>query len=160
VVPFETIRNAFAVGAAEYYQTPLMKWVARFTNVIPVDADANLERAMKAGAAGLRLGKVLMLFPEGERSIDGELKPFRKGASILSAHMNVPIVPVAMDGLFELWPRSRALQWRRLLPGGGTRVPLEFGAPVTVTPGRYAEGTAALRAAVERMFVAMRRSAR
>ena len=81
----------------------MMKRVARFTNVIPVDADSNLETAMKAGAAGLRLGKVLLLFPEGERSIDGELKPFRKGASILSAHLNAPIVPVAMDGLFELW---------------------------------------------------------
>ncbi len=158
VVPLSTLRRTFAVGAAEYYQTPFMKRVARFTNVIPVDSDSNLESAMTAGAAGLRLGKVLILFPEGERSIDGELKPFRKGASILSAHMNAPIVPVAMDGLFELWPRSRSFQWRRLLPGSGLKVPMEFGSPVTVERGKYAEGTAALRAGVERMFTAMRRS--
>ena len=157
-VPFRTLQRSFAVGAAEYYQTPFMKRVARWTNVIPVDADSNLESAMKAGAAGLRLGKVLILFPEGERSIDGELKPFRKGASILSAHLNAPIVPVAMDGLFDLWPRSRPFRWRRLLPGSGLRVPLEFGTPLTVDRGRYAEGTAALRAGVERMFLAMRRS--
>ena len=43
-----------------------------------------------------------MLFPEGERSIDGELKKFRKGAPILSAHLDAPIVPVAIDGLYEL----------------------------------------------------------
>ncbi|HUR21309.1 MAG TPA: AMP-binding protein [Vicinamibacterales bacterium] len=158
-LPFRAVRNCFAVGAAEYYQTPFMKRVARFTNVIPVDADSNLESAMKAGAAGLRLGKVLILFPEGERSIDGELKPFRKGAAILSAHLNAPIVPVAMDGLFPLWPRSRSFQSRHLLPGSGLRVPLEFGAPVTVERGKYAEGTAALRAGVERMFLAMRRNA-
>jgi long-chain acyl-CoA synthetase len=158
VVPFRTLQNSFAVGAAEYYQTPFMKRVARFTNVIPVDADSNLESAMKAGATGLRLGKVLLLFPEGERSIDGELKPFKKGASILSSHLNAPIVPVTMDGLFELWPRSRSFQWKRLLPGSGTRVPIEFGTPLNVARGRYAEGTAALRAAVERMFTAMRRS--
>jgi long-chain acyl-CoA synthetase len=157
-LPFRAIRNCFAVGAAEYYQTPFMKRVAHFTNVIPVDADSNLESAMKAGAAGLRLGKVLILFPEGERSIDGELKPFRKGAAILSAHLDAPIVPVAMDGLFPLWPRSRSFQSRHLLPGSGLRVPLEFGAPLTVDRGRYAEGTAALRAGVERMFLAMRRS--
>ena len=36
VVPFSTLRRSFAVGAAEYYQTPFMKRVARFTNVIPV----------------------------------------------------------------------------------------------------------------------------
>jgi long-chain acyl-CoA synthetase len=158
-VPFRTLRNVFAVGAAEYYRTPFMQWVARFTNVIPVDSDANLERAMKAGAAGLRLGKVLLLFPEGERSIDGELKSFRKGAPILSAHLNAPIVPVAMDGIFDLWPRSHTFQWRRLLPGGGCRVVLEFGPSLTTTRGKYAEGTAALRAAVERMFLALRRRA-
>ena len=158
-VPFGVLKRSFAVGASEYYQTPFMKKVARFTNVIPVDADSNLERAMKAGAAGLRLGKVLILFPEGERSIDGELKPFRKGASILSAHLNAPIVPVAMDGLFDLWPRSRPFQWKRILPGSGLRVPLEFGTSVTATRGKYAEGTAALRAGVERMFLGMRRSA-
>jgi len=159
-LPFNAVRNSFAVGAAEYYQTPFMKRVARWTNVIPVDADSNLESAMKAGAAGLRLGKILILFPEGERSIDGELKPFRKGAAILSAHLNAPIVPVALDGLFPLWPRSRPFQWRHLLPGSGLRVPLEFGAPLTVDRGKYAEGTAALRAGVERMFLAMRRSSR
>lgn len=157
-VPFRTLRNVFAVGAAEYYQTPLMKWVARFTNVIPVDSDANLERAMKAGATGLRMGKVLILFPEGERSIDGDLKMFRKGAPILSAHLHAPIVPVAMDGLFDLWPRSRPFQWRRLWPGGGARVRIQFGASITVTRGKYAEGTALLRSAVERMFLALRRS--
>jgi long-chain acyl-CoA synthetase len=158
-LPFRAVRNSFAVGAAEYYQTPFMKRAARWTNVIPVDADSNLESAMKAGAAGLRLGKVLILFPEGERSIDGELKPFRKGAAILSAHLNAPIVPVALDGLFPLWPRSRPFQWRRLLPGSGLTVSVEFGAPITVDRRKYAEGTTALRAGVERMFLAMRRSA-
>lgn len=156
-LPFGALRQVFAVGAAEYYQTPLMRWFARVTNIIPVDADANLERAMKAGAAGLRLGKVLMLFPEGERSIDGELKTFKKGAAILSAHCQAPIVPVAMDGLFQLWPRSRPLQWRGLLPWRATPVRLQYGSPLTVTPGRYAEGTQALRDAVHRMFDALRR---
>jgi long-chain acyl-CoA synthetase len=157
VVPFRTLRQVFAVGAAEYYQTPFMKGVARFTNVIPVDADSNLESAMRAGATGLRLGKVLILFPEGERTIDGELKTFKKGAPILSAHLNAPVVPVAMDGLFELWPRSRSFQWRRLWPGGGARVVMQFGEPISVARGQYAEGTAALRAAVERMFAGIRR---
>ncbi|MBM3751356.1 MAG: AMP-binding protein [Acidimicrobiia bacterium] len=156
-LPFGTLRQIFAVGAAEYYQTPFMKWAARVTNVIPVDADANLERAMKAGASGLRLGKVLMLFPEGERSIDGELKAFKKGAAILSAHCQAPIVPVAMDGLFELWPRSRPFNWRGLLPWRATPVRLDIGPSLSVVPGKYAEGTQALRDAVARMCDALRR---
>ena len=57
-----------------------------------------------------------MLFPEGERSIDGDVKKFRKGAAILSAHLNAPIVPIAVDGLFDLWPRGRQSNWAGLLP--------------------------------------------
>lgn len=156
-LPFGMLRRVFAVGAAEYYQTPVMRWVARVTNVIPVDADTHLERAMRAGAAGLRLGKVLLLFPEGERSIDGELKTFKKGAAILSAHCQAPIVPVAMDGLFALWPRSRPFHWRGLLPWRATPVVLEVGPSITAMPEKYAEGTQALRDAVAHMFDALRR---
>lgn len=156
-LPFGTLRRIFAVGAAEYYQTPLMRWVARVTNVIPVDPDAHLEQAMKAGAAGLRLGKVLMLFPEGERSIDGDLKTFKKGAAILSAHCEAPIVPIAMDGLFPLWPRSRPFNWRGLLPWRATPVVMTFGPSLTVAKGKYAEGTQALRDAVAQMLDGLRR---
>ena len=91
-------------------------WLARTINIVPVDPDANLVTAMRAGATGLAMGKVLILFPEGERSIDGTPTKFRKGAAILSAHRAVPIVPVALDGLYEVWPRGRHLNWRRLLP--------------------------------------------
>jgi len=156
-LPFGTLREIFAVGAAEYYQTPFMRWFARMTNVIPVDPDAHLERALKAGAAGLRMGKVLMLFPEGERSIDGELKTFKKGAAILSGHCQAPIVPVAMDGLFELWPRSRPFNWRGLLPWRAAPVVMQFGPSIAVTPGKYAEGTQAVRDAIARMLNALRR---
>jgi len=156
-LPFGTLRQVFAVGASEYYRTPFMRWFARMTNVIPVDADANLERAMTAGAAGLRLGKVLMLFPEGERSIDGELKTFKKGAAILSAHCDAPIVPVAIDGLFPLWPRSRSLHWRGLLPWRAVPVVMEFGPSLRVAPGKYAEGTQALRNTIARMLTSLRR---
>jgi long-chain acyl-CoA synthetase len=154
-LPFRLFRRMFLVGASEYFETPFMAWLARAINVVPVDPNANLVTAMRAGAAGLRLGRVLILFPEGERSIDGELKPFRKGAAILSAHLDAPIVPVALDGLFPLWPRGRRFNWRALRPGA-TRVSMAFGAPVRSERGRYDEGTAALRAAVSRMVHALR----
>jgi long-chain acyl-CoA synthetase len=156
-LPFGALRQVFAVGAAEYFQTPFMAWFARMTNVVPVDPDANLERAMMAGAAGLRMGKILMLFPEGERSIDGELKPFKKGAAILSAHCDVPIVPVAMDGLFTLWPRSRSFQWRQLLPWRAEPVQMTFGSSLRVAPEKYADGTQVLRDAVAQLLNHLRR---
>ena len=150
-LPFSTIRQLFFVGATEYFESPAAKWFARSVNLIPVDPDANLVTAMQAGAAGLRMKKILILFPEGERSIDGQLKKFRKGASILSAHLDAPIVPVAIDGLYELWPRGRAFSWSRLF-NRSKPIRIEFGPPVTVGRGAYVEGTAALRSGIASMF--------
>jgi long-chain acyl-CoA synthetase len=152
VLPYRTIDRMFYVGASEYFETPFARRMARAVNLIPVDPDANLVSAMQAGAAGLRMGKALILFPEGERSIDGALKKFRKGASILSAHLDVPIVPVAMDGLFDLWPRGRPFNWRGLLPWRARTVRIEFGPPIRARRGAYTESTAELRAAVASMF--------
>ena len=155
VLPFAVFRELFFVGAAEYFETRLAAWLARALNIVPVDPDSNLLTAMQAGAFGLKHGKVLMLFPEGERSIDGSVRTFRKGAAILSQQLNVPIVPVAINGMFEIWPRSRPLDWRRLLPWSGHRVSVRFGAPLGApkpdTP--CAEHAAALRAAVEDMWL-------
>jgi 1-acyl-sn-glycerol-3-phosphate acyltransferase len=104
----------------------------------------------------LRKEKVLVLFPEGERSIDGELKLFRKGAAILSSHLDAPIVPVALDGLYDLWPRGRPFNWRGLLPWRVTPVKVQFGAPISVAGGDYAGGTQALRESVATMLTNMR----
>jgi long-chain acyl-CoA synthetase len=151
-LPFHAFRRIFFVGASEYFETPLRRWLADAVNIVPVDPDANLVSAMQAGAAGLRLGKMLVLFPEGERSIDGTIKPFRKGAAILSSHLGVPVVPVAIAGLYELWPRSRPFNWRALAPWARAPVSIRYGQPLRVDPGEYADGTAAIRAAVTRMF--------
>jgi long-chain acyl-CoA synthetase len=147
-LPFRNMRQLFIVAAAEYFETPFMRGVARMFNIVPIDPDANLVTAMQAGASGLRLGKALMLFPEGERSIDGDVKKFRKGAAILSAHLDAPIVPIAVDGLFDLWPRGRPSNWAGLLPWRAKPVTLVFGPPMRVRAGDYSEGTAQLRAAV------------
>jgi long-chain acyl-CoA synthetase len=157
-LPFRALRQIFIVAAAEYFETPFMQRVARLFNIVPIDPDANLVTAMQAGASGLRLGKVLMLFPEGERSIDGDVKTFRKGAAILSAHLDAPIVPVAVDGLFDLWPRGRPSNWAGLLPWRVKPVSLVFGAPIRVRAGEYTDGTAQLRAEVVKLLAEIRLS--
>jgi long-chain acyl-CoA synthetase len=147
-LPQRVLRQVFFVGASEYFETRVMQALSRAANIVPVDPDANLVSAMQAAATGLRLGKVLILFPEGERSIDGTLKPFRKGAAILATELGVPIVPVALDGLFELWPRGRGIAWRRLAPWRRHRISATFGAPLHVTGGDYTESTNGLQRAV------------
>jgi hypothetical protein len=66
----------------------------------------------------------------------------------------VPIVPVGIDGLFELWGRNRSFQWKKLLPGGGTTLRVNVGTPIqpegaSATPeAAYSAVTMRLRGAV------------
>jgi long-chain acyl-CoA synthetase len=151
-LPLGVIEQLFFVGAAEYFDTPRMRRLARAANIVPVDPDANLVNAMQAAATGLRLRKILILFPEGERSIDGGLKAFRKGAAILASHLEVPVVPVALDGLYDLWPRGRPVQWRLVRPWRRHRLTVRFGAPIRLSGDAYALETDRIRQAVSRLL--------
>jgi long-chain acyl-CoA synthetase len=133
-LPYRLFRKLFFVGASEYFATPLRAKATRLMRLVPVDPDTNLLRAMQAGAFGLSHGMVLVLFPEGERSIDEEVKRFKKGAAILSTHLQVPIIPVGIRGTFSIWPRNRAIFWKAFLPWTGTRVNLQFGSPMQSAP--------------------------
>jgi long-chain acyl-CoA synthetase len=110
LLPWSVFRDAFAVGTSEIFGSGPMRTLARWLRVVVVDPDANLIPAMRAGAFGLGYGRVLVLYPEGERSIDGAPKTFKKGAAILSIHMQVPIVPVAIEGFYDVWPRGKPFQ--------------------------------------------------
>lgn len=119
---YRTFRNTFHVGASEFFDNRLMGWVASMLQVVPVNPDTELMRAMKAGAIGLKHGKVLNIYPEGERGFDGDLHNFKKGAAILATELDLPVLPVAMDGLYKVWPRS---SWR-IRPA---KVKVRFGKP-------------------------------
>ena len=115
-----------------------------------------------AGAHGLRNGKILILFPEGERTIDGEVKKFKKGAAILSLNVGTPIVPVAIDGAFDVWPRARPPRLSRFLPWSGTRLWIRFGPRLEPAGGErfneedYTSYTRRLRDAVAGLMGASR----
>ncbi len=110
VLPWRVFRSLFAVGTSEIFGSGFMRRLARWLRVIVVDPDANLVSAMRAGAFGLRHGRILILYPEGERSIDGAPRTFKKGAAILSIHLQVPIVPIAIEGFHDAWPRGQRFQ--------------------------------------------------
>jgi 1-acyl-sn-glycerol-3-phosphate acyltransferase len=61
---------------------------------------------MRLAAEGLRRGLILCVFPEGERSIDGRLKRFRKGPAIVATELGAPVVPAGISGTYEVWPRG------------------------------------------------------
>lgn len=121
--PLRYFRDTFHVGASEFWEGRFMRWLARLLQVVPVNPDTELMRAMRAGAAGLKNGKILHIYPEGERAFDGELHEFKKGAAILATELDLPIIPVALDGLYKVWPRR---SWRIRL----AKVKVRFGKPI------------------------------
>jgi long-chain acyl-CoA synthetase len=153
-LPVTAIRRIFYVGASELFETRSAQWFARLIDLVPIDPDAHLVDAMRAGASGLRLGRMLMLFPEGERSIDGELKRFRKGAAILAGVLDVPVVPVGLSGLFPLWPRGGSIQWRAFWPLRRRQITIAFGEPIHLKAGDETSGTELIRQAVETLLAA------
>lgn len=110
ILPRNAFVNSFAVGTSEIFGAGIMRKLAKAVRVVVVDPDANLIPAMRAGAFGLSHGRNLILYPEGERSIDGTPRTFKKGAAILSVHMQVPIVPIAIEGFHDAWPRGKSFQ--------------------------------------------------
>jgi long-chain acyl-CoA synthetase len=123
--PRAVLEKTFHVGASMYFTNRWMAWVARLINVVPIDPDLQLLRAMRAGALGLRAGKILNIYPEGQRSFDGKLHVFKKGAAILATELNLPIVPVALDGPYRIMPRkSRRVRL--------AKVRIRFGNPIDV----------------------------
>jgi long-chain acyl-CoA synthetase len=154
-MPWRIFRDAFAVGTSEIFGAGFMRWLARKLRVVVLDPDANLVPAMRAGAFGLNHGRILFLYPEGERTNDGKLRLFRKGAAILSVHTRAPIVPIAIEGFYEVWPRHKKF------PKFG---PLEMtiGKPLIPPPlseasePTYEQFTAELRARVVGMWEGLR----
>lgn len=122
-IPPRVAPRGFVLGEAGYVQHRLTKPLADLVGIVPVDPSRHLRRALRAGAAGLKQGMALLLFPEGERSADGTLQAIRPGAPILSSVLGVPIVPAVITGAFEAWPRGRSLP----RPG---RVTIRFGPPL------------------------------
>ncbi len=156
IMPPDVFLRLFAVGTSDIFGKGFMRKLARSIKVVVLDPDANLVPAMRAGAYGLRHGLALMLYPEGERSIDGAPRIFKKGAAILSVHLQVPIVPVAIEGFYEAWPRNRPFH-------GFTPLKMVIGDPILPPPESeaseavYEKLTADLKARIVAMWENLRR---
>jgi 1-acyl-sn-glycerol-3-phosphate acyltransferase len=84
---------------------------------IPIDAERSFHLAIRAGLSALTAGRIVLIFPEGARTHSGHMMPFRPGVGFLSLLAQRPIVPFRVRGMFEVFPRDRALPKFRRRPG-------------------------------------------
>ncbi len=107
----------------QLFQFKPLGWFLRWNDVIELDRKTGLG-GIKETLKRLRNNESVLMFPEGTRSIDGELQPIKRGFCTLVKKTKVPIVPVGLDGAFEAWPRNS------ILPNFGATIQVVFGNPI------------------------------
>jgi 1-acyl-sn-glycerol-3-phosphate acyltransferase len=109
-------------------------WVLPKLNVIPVDSETGRDRtALKALIRILRAGQGTLVFPEGQRTPNGELQPAQPGLGLVIAKTLAPVVPMRIFGAYDAWPIHE--KWPR--PG---RITIVVGEPIYFTPDDIESG--------------------
>jgi 1-acyl-sn-glycerol-3-phosphate acyltransferase len=150
-VIFSTLPFQFRILAKkELWPIAFIGWYLNRSGQIPIDTvntHATLS-SLGAGVKALRAGMPLFVFPEGGRTPTGELQPFLSGAAYLAIRAQVPLVPVALAGVYDLLP----IHTHHLYPG---ELVLSVGEPIEthgMTVRQTEELTARLRAAIDELL--------
>lgn len=100
------------------------RWLIETLDAIPIDREGLGIGGLKETLRRLKRGEMVLIFPEGTRTRDGEVAALKPGFSALARRGDVQLLPVGLDGAFQAWPRSQ------LLPGAGV-IHVAFGPPLT-----------------------------
>ena len=149
-VIFSTLPFQFRILAKkELWRTPFIGWHLNRSGQIPVDSVSANSTVSSLGAAvrALRAGMPLFVFPEGGRTPDGTTQPFLAGAAFLAIRAQVPLVPIALGGVYDLLP----IHTRHFYPG---EITLTVGEPIStagMTLRQVEELNTRLRATIEQL---------
>jgi long-chain acyl-CoA synthetase len=125
------IRKTYFYAKAQHVKKPVFKFLADKNNIIVVDLNRNLKESIQKMAEVLKRQKNLIIFPEGTRSINGNLGQFKKTFAILSRELNIPIVPVSIRGAIDALPKGS------IFPRPWKKIHVEFLQPVYPTNKSY-----------------------
>jgi len=120
---------------AGIFRIPVLSGIFRGMKAIPVasakEDPETYRRAFEIVASELRDGNLVCIFPEGRLTADGEIGQFRPGMMRILQETSVPVVPVALSGLWDsMFSRKEKSMWRRLPRGLWPKIALRVGAPV------------------------------
>lgn len=100
-------RHMFFLARKSLFEgSPFFAWWIRKLNAIPLDQDRGDTAAMKTAITHLNQGRVVLLFAEGARTMDGAMNQFKPGAALLIRRARVPVMPLAIEGAHDVWARG------------------------------------------------------
>lgn len=106
-LPYNILKKTFFLAFQIVFGTKLMRLIMRNTQTIMIDVNNDLKASMQKSTFPLKNGQNLVVFPEGARSRDRELLEFKKFFAILAIELDIPVVPVVLDGTFESMPAGK-----------------------------------------------------
>jgi 1-acyl-sn-glycerol-3-phosphate acyltransferase len=120
-------REMHFMARRSLFRNPLFRAAIVRCNAFPIERDTADVKGVREAIARLEAGNLLLVFPEGTRTRDGTIGRMKPGIGVLAERAAVPIVPVLIEGAYEVWPKGR------LFPGRG-RIRLVFGPPFRPGP--------------------------
>lgn len=117
--------DLFFVGFRPYFRVPVLRRLIKVGRIIPIDFSAHFVEALRSSVYVMANNKSLCLFPEGIRSLSGEIMDFKKGFGILAKESNAELIPILLQGAYEAWPRTAKFPKRHPLK-------VKIGKPVSV----------------------------
>ena len=99
-------RSIYFLARRTLMDTPMLGWLLPKLNVIPVNQEGIDRSALKALIRALKSGNAALVFPEGARTLDGDLQPAQPGLGLVIAKTLAPVVPMRIFGAHEALPRG------------------------------------------------------
>jgi 1-acyl-sn-glycerol-3-phosphate acyltransferase len=99
-------RRMSYVARDTLFRIPVLKQVMMFLGAIPIDREGGGLAGLKETLRRLKAAELVLIFPEGTRTRDGEVAPLKPGFLAVARRSRVPLVPVGLDGAFQAWPRT------------------------------------------------------
>ncbi len=106
LVPLWFRRPVSFLARDNLFEVPVVGWVLRATYVIPIKRESPGRSSVQASISRLQHGNLLGIFPEGTRTVDGQVGPFRPGFVMTLKRCPVPVIPVGIDGADQAMPRG------------------------------------------------------
>jgi 1-acyl-sn-glycerol-3-phosphate acyltransferase len=97
------------LAKSELFANPVFGRLIQSLHAYPVDQGRGDLGAIRETVRRLQEGHLLNIFPEGSRTEDGEIGKIERGAALVIRRANVPVLPVAIEGSFQAWPRNRRI---------------------------------------------------
>jgi 1-acyl-sn-glycerol-3-phosphate acyltransferase len=114
MVPLKRLHRFFPVAAMDYFfgTVPRSVFSAVVMNALPFGRYSNTKHSLKLCRQLLsNEGNILLIFPEGTRSLSGNLGEFKAGVGLLLAGMSIPAIPCYIDGAYQACPKGNFFAW-------------------------------------------------